>query len=228
MKIIGAGLGRTGTSSTKLALEMLGFGQCYHMRELIENGSHLPYWQAALERGTTKWDALFAGYQSAVDYPSALFYQDQMKQYSDAKVLLTVRDPERWYESALSTIYDVSRRRNKFAISILRLFSSEFRALYPRMLFIDALIWKGQFKERFEDKDFAIRTFNEWNESVMATVPDDKLLVYEVKQGWEPLCDFLGVPVPDEPFPRANSREEFQAQMRERNPFRRLFMRGQN
>jgi hypothetical protein len=157
------------------------------MTELIGNFSHLPYWQAAQKTGTTNWNALFEGYQSAVDYPSALFYQDQMKQFPDAKVLLTVRDPERWYQSVLETIYDVSQRRNRFGLSILRWFVPDIRELYPRIVFINDLIWDGQFEGRFTDKDYAIAKYNEWNESVIATVPADKLLVFEVKQGWQPL-----------------------------------------
>lgn len=226
LKVIGAGLGRTGTSSTKLALEMLGFDSCYHMSELIGNASHLPYWEKALETGATDWDALFSGYQSAVDYPSALYYQNQMKHYPDAKVLLTVRDPERWYESSYETIYAISRHRNRFALSLLRWIIPDIRELYPRIRYINALIWDGQFEGRFEDKDFAISKFVEWNESVKATVPADRLLVYEVKEGWQPLCEFLDVPVPDEAFPRANSREEFKETVRQRNPIRQLFNRS--
>jgi hypothetical protein len=172
-----------------------------------------------LETGTTDWDALFEGYQSAVDYPSALFYQDQMKHYPDAKVLLTVRDPERWYESVKETIFAVSRRRMRLILSFFRMFSSELRKHYPRIVLVSKLIWDGQFEGRFTDKDFAIAKFIKWNDSVKATVPDDKLLIYEVKQGWEPLCEFLGVPVPDEDFPRANSRDEFQARVNKRSPF---------
>lgn len=223
LKVIGAGLGRTGTSSTKLALEMLGFSTCYHMSELMEDGSHLPYWQQAFKTGTTDWNSLFTGYQSAVDYPSALFYQDQMARYPDAKVLLTIRDPERWYESARETIFMVTQ--TPIPLSILRWFIPFVREMYPRFEFTEALIWNGQFDGRFKDKEYAIAKFIEWNNAVIATVPDDRLLVYEVKQGWQPLCEFLDVPVPDEVFPRVNSRAEFQAMMRQRNPFNRLFSR---
>lgn len=223
--MIGAGLGRTGTTSIKLALEILGFDSCYHMRELmLSDGAQLPYWETALETGTTDWDSLFAGYQSAVDYPATLFYQDLMKHYPDAKVLLTVRDPERWYDSALETIYLTNNPPIPF--SILRWIMPLVREMYPRFQFVDKLIWDGQFEGRFKDKDFAISKFIEWNDSVKATVPADKLLVYEVKQGWQPLCEFLDVPVPDENFPRVNSREEFKQMMRDRNPLSRIFKRG--
>lgn len=223
LKIIGAGLGRTGTSSTKLALEMLGFDACYHMSELMANPHQLAYWQEALKTGTTDWDTLFNGYQSTVDYPSAMFYQAQMQAYPDAKVLLTVRDPERWYESVLTTIYAVSRRRNRIGLYFMRWLIPDLRQLYPRIVYVNNLIWDGQFEGRFLDKDFAIAKFNAWNESVIATVPSDKLLVYEVKQGWQPLCEFFDVPIPDEPFPQVNSRNEFQAMVRQRNPLNRLF-----
>jgi hypothetical protein len=227
LKIIGAGLGRTGTSSTKIALERLGFGTCYHMRELMNHAVHLPYWQQALETGTTDWKALFEGYQAAVDYPSALFYQEQIRCFPDAKVLLTVRDPESWYESVLNTIYAVSRHRYRVAMSFLSRFVPPLREMYPRMVFVNELIWDGQFEGRFEDKDFAISKFIEWNETVKTTVPEDKLLVFEVKQGWQPLCEFLDVPVPDEPFPRANSRDEFRAMVQQNNPLKLLLKRGQ-
>jgi hypothetical protein len=166
LKIIGAGLGRTGTSSTKIALEHLGFGTCYHMRELMSHAVQLPYWQQALETGTTDWKALFAGYQASVDYPSALFYQEQIRCFPDAKVLLTVRDPESWYESVLNTIYAVSRHRYRVAMSFLSRFVPPLREMYPRMVFVNELIWDGQFEGRFEDKDVALSKFIEWNETV--------------------------------------------------------------
>lgn len=219
MKVIGAGLGRTGTNSVKIALEQLGFDTCYHMQELTTHASHLPYWQQVFETGTTDWEGLFQGYQSALDYPCALYYQELMTTYPDARVVLTIRDPEDWYESAYKTIYAVSRNRYRVLISLLARFVPAMRdRYYPLMLFVNALVWDGQFEGQFENKDFAISKFIEWNASVQATVPAENLLVFDVKQGWQPLCEFLNVHAPDTPFPRANSREEFKAMIRQNLP----------
>jgi len=226
LKIIGAGLGRTGTSSLKWALEQLGFGQCYHMNEFFQNPQHVIHWKNAQADRGVDWDELFAGYQSAVDYPSALFYKQQMQVYPHAKVILTVRDAGKWYESVVSTIYPVSSNRRRRAIaSILRWVLPEMRRMYPVITFVPQLIWQEQFDNRFEDKAYAMSIFEQWNESVKQTVPAEKLLVYEVQQGWEPLCDFLGVPVPQTAFPRANSREAFQENFKRRNPLARILGR---
>jgi Sulfotransferase domain len=224
LKVIGAGFGRTGTNSLKIALEQLGFDKCHHMREVMENPDQLVYWQEALDTGTTDWETLFTGYQAAVDLPVAYFYKTQMALYPDAKIILTIRDPERWYDSVKNTIYKFSRML-PFA-SVLRFIIPTFRQVYPLLSFTQQMIWDGFFEERFEDKDFAIAKFNQWNESVIATVPADRLLIFEVKQGWESLCEFLNVPIPDTPFPHVNSREDMEAMMRARNPFYRLFNRG--
>lgn len=225
MDVIGAGLGRTGTSSLKLALEQVGFDKCYHMRELLlENPQHLTCWEQAFTTGTTDWKAIFTGYLATVDYPAALYYRDLTQTYPDAKVILTVRDPERWYESVRQTIFATSE--HAWALDILRWVLPPIRERYPIFKYVNRLIWDGQFEGRFKDKAFAIATFKQWNESVKATVPANKLLVFEVKQGWQPLCDFLGVPVPDTEFPHANSREEFRQIMRQQLSIANLFKRG--
>lgn len=207
LDIIGAGLGRTGTLSLKMALEQLGFDPCYHMVELIEEPGRLPLWLQAARTGNTDWDAVLRGYRATVDYPGALFYQPLMERYPQAKVILTVRDPERWHESAMATIYPGGR-------------SEAFKSLpdewQERMAFINELIWEGQFGGRFSDREHAVAEFVRHRAEVEAAVPAERLLVFEVSQGWEPLCEFLGVPVPDEPFPRSNDRASFQARMRER------------
>lgn len=228
LKVIGAGVGRTGTSSLKLALEQLGFDKCHHMREVIANVDYqLPYWQEAYDTGTTDWEALFKGYQASVDYPSAYFYETLMQHYPDAKVILTVRDPDRWYESAKNTIYRISELMPPAPIAtMMGMLLPDFKRTYPLLKFTKQLIWEDHFEGRFSDKDFAIGKFNAWNESVKATVPHDRLLVYEVKQGWQPLCDFLDVPVPDTDFPHANTREEFQQLLEDQNPIKQLFRRS--
>ena len=205
IQVIGAGLGRTGTLSLKLALEELGFSRCYHMTEVLARIQDARVWDAAARGEPVDWDALFRGYQATVDWPGCSFYEELLRRYPDAKVLLTVRDPEKWYDSARQTIYYV--RHN---------FPSWARLMNPRMgpfiRMLDRLIWDGTFQGRFEDKSFAIAVFNRHNEQVRRDVPADRLLVYEVSQGWGPLCTFLGVAVPEgKPFPHLNDAAAFRA-----------------
>jgi hypothetical protein len=210
LKIIGAGFGRTGTRSLKDALEMLGFGPCYHMVEVFEHPEHVALWQAATKGESVDWQEIFHEYQATVDWPACTFYKELMATYPNAKVLLSVRDPEKWYESAKSTIYQVNQRRRTFFNSLLFLL---FKLMRPGIVagvpMVNQLIWKGTFHDRFEDKEYAISVFNQHNEEVKNYVPPEKLLIYSVKDGWEPLCAFLGVPVPDVPFPHLNDRESF-------------------
>ncbi len=201
LKVIGAGFGRTGTASLKAALELIDFGPCYHMREVFEHPDHIPYWQQAVDGTLESWEPILDGYVAAVDWPASAFYETYMQQFPDAKVILTVRDPEKWYESALATIFPVSSNRPEQADPV--------REAQGRMA--NQLIWLNTFNGRFEDKAYAIDVFNQHVESVKRKVPADKLLVLDVKEGWEPLCAFLGVSVPDQPFPRVNDREEFLA-----------------
>jgi sulfotransferase family protein len=222
MKLIGAGFGRTGTSSLQAALQDLGLNPCYHMREVMQRPEHLALWTEAAEGRPVDWKRLFQGYEATVDWPAAAFYKELMEAFPDAKVLLSVRDPEKWYESARNTIYGVMQ---SFPMSVLRRVVPPLRRM-RRM--IDGIIWDGTFQGRFEDKQYAIDVFNRHNEEVKKYVPADRLLVYDVKQGWEPLCRFLGVEVPrDKPFPRLNDTADFQKQVRERAlsaflPWRRL------
>ena len=149
LKVIGAGFGRTGTLSTKVALEELGFGPCYHMVEVFEHPAHVPVWDAAARGETVNWRELFKDYQATVDWPGCTFYKEFMELYPDAKVLLTVRDPEKWYESAQSTIYQRTSRKISPLLHLL------LRLLRPSILqiaqMIKALIWEGTFNSNFQD-----------------------------------------------------------------------------
>lgn len=213
LKVIGAGFGRTGTASLKRALEDLGFSRCYHMQEVFPNPKHVPLWQAAADGKPVDWDRLFEGYQATVDWPGATFYQELMARYPDAKVILSVRDPDAWYKSMTDTVFRISQRR--FPMSLVP-------RLVPRLgrfvRMANTLIWKNTFKNRFTDKPYALSVFNDHIAEVKRVVPAEKLLVYEVKQGWEPLCAFLEVPVPEGPFPRLNDSAAFNQQV---GPFRR-------
>lgn len=204
LQVIGAGFGRTGTWSLKAALERLGVGPCFHMIDLREVPDRAARFLAALNGEPSDWDATFAGYSSTVDWPGCTFYEDLMATYPDAKVILSVRDPEKWYASAERTIYALKEAALRNALA-------EDRVVAPPevLTMIKTLIWDHTFEDRFADKDFAIDVFNKHNEDVKRTVPADKLLVYEIQQGWEPLCELLGVDVPDEEFPHLNDAETF-------------------
>jgi hypothetical protein len=207
VEIIGAGFGRTGTMSLKVALEELGYGPCYHMVEVFENPTHIELWNAAAQGESVDWKKLFSGYQATVDWPAAAFYKELMEVYPEAKVLLTVRDPDKWYESTKNTIYSGPRQA-----------SSQITPAggHPRQM-IENLVWEGTFGGNFEDREYAIEVFNLHNKEAKEYVPSDRLLVYEVKEAWGPLCEFLMVEAPkDKPFPHLNDTESFLRMMRER------------
>ena len=210
IEIIGAGLGRTGTMSLKKAFERLGFGRCYHMAELIGHPEHLPHWKA-LHAGTDPdVEALFDGYRATVDYPGAVLYRQLMERYPEAKVVLSTRDADDWYDSNMATIYSAKPRPLEMIAMMLRMpFNRRLRQFAPVMQWADGLIWKDFFEGRFEDRAHAIDRFRRHVQEVQERVPADRLLVYEVSQGWQPLCDFLGCAVPDQPFPNINKRADF-------------------
>lgn len=208
MKVIGAGLGRTGTTSLKVALEQLGFAPCYHMTELLKHPEHAPTWEAATAGQPVDWAAFLGSYGASVDWPGCTFYKELMVAFPDAKVLLSVRDPDRWYDSCLSTIYAIANTwPTTWFGRYLPKFGSIMRVGTP-------LIWEQTFEGRFLDRAFAIGRFHAHTEDVVRHVPPERLLVFDVKEGWEPLCKFLGVPVPSTPFPHLNDTAEFQARTR--------------
>ena len=203
MKVIGAGFGRTGTASLKAALEILGFGPCYHMFEVFNHPDHPAFWERAARGEKVDFVKLFQGWEAAVDWPACSFYRELMVQYPDAKVLLSVRDPDRWYESVRTTIYPASSQKPAAP--------DELAAPDPESPdFINRLIWQQTFHGRFDERDYAIEIFNRHHAEVRQHVRPDRLLVYDVKQGWGPLCRFLEVPLPaDQPFPHLNDTESF-------------------
>jgi hypothetical protein len=191
----------------KAALEELGFGPCYHMTEVFDHPDHASQWSAAAMGETVDWQELFEGYQASVDWPGCDFYKELMQTYPDAKVVLTVRDPEKWYNSAKSTI-DTILHRTHFPF-----FRPLLRVLLPETLqtiYMIEFFWKKTFKDNFADKKSAIELFNQHIEEVKQYVPAEQLLIYNVKEGWESLCRFLEVEVPkDKPFPHLNDRTKF-------------------
>lgn len=197
LSLVGAGFGRTGTLSLKNALETLGLAPCYHMLEVGSNEGHCDLWTAVVDGARDRWDDLFADFQAAVDWPACAYWRELADHCPDAKVLLSVRDPGRWYESVHDTIYQFMIR--------------ELPEPNPQQAMARKLILEQTFGGRFEDREHAIGVFERHNQSVIDAIPAERLLVFEAKHGWEPLCRFLDRPVPSEPFPHVNTRDELRA-----------------
>ena len=197
VKIIGAGVGRTGTYSLKLAINELGFGPCHHMEEVLHNMPvQVPLWISALE-GQPDWEAIYRGYSSAVDWPTAAFFRELSATYPDAKFVLTHRSPESWVASFSGTIYKLMTEQDQAP--------DDMRAWLEMA---SGIINKTGFPLGLDATGLA-EAFVAHNEAVKAAIPKDRLLVYQVKEGWAPLCAFLGVATPTQPFPRTNDRAEF-------------------
>jgi len=197
LKVIGAGFGRTGTTSMKEALELLGYQKCHHMREVMMNSRQVELFDRVSLGLDVDWDEVFEGFNAAVDWPSAARYKELMEKYPEAKVILTMRDAESWYESTKETIYAVSNSV-PFIISLL------VPRVRNNMAMVQRLVWQEVFDGRFENREHAIEVYNKSIEEVISHVPDDRLLVHSSKEGWEPLCAFLDKPIPDQPYPHSN------------------------
>lgn len=200
LAVISSGFGRTGTLSVKKALEQLGFGPCHHFENVMQAPDQVPLWAAAVAGKDVDWDKLFAGYRAQVDWPGAHFWRELAAAFPDAKVIHTVRSAESWWDSFSPTI-------GKFMLTY------EEMGLPPHIhQMCDALA--VMFERTFgsgvaDDRDAAIAAFNRHNEEVAETISPDRLLVFHVSEGWEPLCNFLGVAVPEGDFPHYNKVEEF-------------------
>lgn len=197
LSVIGAGYGRTGTLSLKYALEALGFNKCHHMLEVINNPGEDQRWLAASRGEAVDWDDLLAGYQAAVDWPACHFYRELAAQYPAARVVLTVRDPRSWFESISNTTLRVIRQ------------GMQSGRIKPEGNLGTELVVKAAFGGNIDDADHAVAAFERHTAEVKASIDPERLLVFEVRQGWEPLCAFLDCPVPEQPFPRVNSQAEF-------------------
>jgi hypothetical protein len=206
MKVIGAGFGRTGTMSLKGALEQLGFGPSFHMIDVARYPELLPQWQAAADGESADWTQVFEGWESTVDWPACTYWEQIWETFPDAKVLLSVRDPDSWYASCQKSIHASAQAAAKGELE-----GGSVTVSPEAMKMINGVIWNGTFDGRFDDKEFALDVYNRHNEDVKSKVPADKLLVYEIKQGWEPLCEFLEVPVPETDMPHLNDATSFRA-----------------
>jgi hypothetical protein len=199
IKVIGAGFGRTGTLSLKMALEKLGFDKCYHMMEVQLNPEHVQVWRDLAKGIQPDWHKLFEGYQASVDWPSCNFWREQMQAFPEAKVLLSHRDPDKWYASVMNTIWLASQANAK----------RDDPAAKAGSGLAYEVIWDAIFDRRMDDKAHVIERYLAHNQQVIDEVPPEQLLVYEPGDGWAPICEFLDVPVPEEDYPRVNTTEEF-------------------
>ena len=207
LDVIGAGFGRTGTLSMKVALERLGYNKTHHMDEVLHSSRQAALWHQVGAGNATPWEEIFDGYRACVDFPAASYYRELHEAYPDALVVLTVRDPDRWYASASATIFRMQQLTPAWAV----------RAI-PRVRQLaeltNATVWDRVFGGRFGDEGYAKRVFTTHTEAVKDAIPADRLLVFNVAEGWVPLCEFLGCETPDEPFPHVNDAASFQRKIR--------------
>jgi len=199
LSVIGAGFGRTGTKSLKEALETLGFGPCHHMMEVALNRDQLPYWQAAAGGDQVDWDAVFARYRAAVDWPSCHYWRQLAAFWPQAKILLSVRPEEKWWESFENTI--------KITMDVRDHLPDPYRRAVSAMA--HTIISEQTFMAPLHDRQAGLAAYRRRNAEVQAEIPPERLLVFDVAEGWAPLCRFLDVAVPDAPFPHSNSTDAF-------------------
>jgi hypothetical protein len=209
MRLIGAGLPRTATLSQKVALEMLGLAPCYHMVNVIGHLDAVSQWERAVA-GDGDWQEIFDGFRATVDWPGAFFYKELIDAYPDAKVLLSTRGAEQWERSMRETIWGLF-----YGEILIRHLSDAWACVDPKWrAYMDLVkeMWRrsGLMSGEQSAEAFGMRSAMErYNEEVVQTVPAERLLVWSPGDGWEPLSEFLGVPVPDAPFPHLNDAEQF-------------------
>jgi Sulfotransferase domain len=208
MKVIGAGLPRTATLTQKIALETLGF-PCYHMVNVLGDLDLAPLWKDAYD-GNGDWDQIFDGFEATVDWPGGFFYSELAERYPDAKVLLSVRDPESWERSMRKTVWACY-----YGDSLTYHLCAAIRHVNPKWDFyirmMTDLLWedRGTLKGNHHDKDGLIEGFHRHTEAVKEAIPAERLLIWQASDGWGPLCEFLEVEVPDQPLPQVNDGEMF-------------------
>jgi hypothetical protein len=199
LEVIGPGFGRTGTNSLKLALEHLGFGPCHHMFEVRDNPEQLPHWERAARGEKMDWDSVFDGYRAQVDWPGARYWRELIAYYPKAKVVLSVRDPGEWYNSVRATILQFLAARGNHPSAYVNALCEMGHET------VDIQVFGG----RLADRDHAVQVFNKHFADVRAMVPAERLLMFDVRDGWEPLCRFLNVDIPSSAFPKTNSSKQF-------------------
>jgi len=201
LRVVGAGLGRTGTHSLMLALEQLVGGRCYHMAEVMERPDDVPVWHAAIGGEQPDWRTFLAEYQATVDWPACAFWRELAAANPGAVVLLSVRESaETWWKSFEATI----------AAGLAKPVPADQPDWAVRRKMVVAMLTET-FTPDWREREAAIAAYEAHNATVRATVPPERLVEWQPADGWEPLCSALNVPVPAEPFPRSNSTEEFRA-----------------
>jgi hypothetical protein len=209
IEVIGAGLPRTGTLTQKTALEMLGFTPCYHWVDVLADLDRVQIWDKAMD-GEVDWPSVFGESRATTDWPGGFFWRELMAAYPDAKVLLSVRNPQTWEPSFRETIWDMGHGE-----TMLNLLSSARALVDPQwqryVAFVERMFWspEGTFANGGETPQQLIDAMIAHQEEVKRTVAPERLLVWEASEGFEPLCEFLGVDVPAEPLPHVNDRETF-------------------
>jgi hypothetical protein len=194
LEVVGAGVGRTGTHSLKLALERLLSAPCHHMLEILGDPAQIPAWTDAIEGRPVDWSEMLSRYRAIVDWPGAAFWRELSEANPNALVLLSVRDPESWYRSASNTIFMALDRMPP--------------EVAPWMDEVRKLL-RDRFSDRLDDRTAMIDAYGRHNDAVRAEVPARRLLEWNLGDGWAPICERLGLPVPTEPFPVTNSTNEF-------------------
>lgn len=197
LKVVGAGVGRTGTHSLKLALEQLLGGRCHHMVEIIGDPAQASGWTDAVDGRDVDWPQLLSGYVAQVDWPGASFWRELSAANPDALVLLSTRDPDAWYRSASNTIFQPIASPPP---GLERWFGTTMHKLFEE-----------RFSDDLENPTAMMDAFEHHNAQVRAGVPANRLLEWTASDGWEPICERLGVAVPNEAFPATNSTSETRA-----------------
>ena len=196
LKVVGAGAGRTGTLSLKTGLEQLLGAPCYHMIEVFGHPEHLSMWRAAAEGEAVDWGLLLDGYAATSDFPACLFWREILDAHPSAVVVLSTRSSvEQWWQSASQTIFSIDGAQ-----------------LPPEMAeWFD--MWRvvatARFTPDWRDRQASIAAYERHNAAVRAEAPPGRLVEWRPADGWQPLCEALGVAVPDDPFPHLNKREDF-------------------
>ena len=190
LSVMGVGFMRTGTESLKIALEILGYGPCHHMKVVLSDPDQEALWRRVVAGENIPWETLYDGYNSAVDFPTVFYWRELTAHYPEAPLIMTVRSSESWYASMEKSIFPILKKQTD-----------------PKSVG-SAMIRQGAFGGREDDPDHAVTVYEEHNNAVQSAFSSDRLLVYELGSGWAPLCDFLGKPIPDEDYPHSNTAEE--------------------
>lgn len=212
LKVIGTGLSRTGTTTIRSVIEELGLGPCYNSGEFFTHPRGIEFWEALEQGKKVDFDEFFKNYNAIIGFPGYIFAQELLAKYPDAKVILSLRDPEEWYEDIANTVFVTGPTHvNKNFSKAVSEFDPYLSGCIDRIHAMQKrIIEDGYFEGRFADKDYAVKRFNQWNEDVKKSYSHDRLLVYRVTEGWKPICEFLGVPVPEgKAYPHLNHRDNF-------------------